>query len=165
MPTLEEQILSRLNDAKDAIVSNIQSKGITASGRTQKAIKVKQEGSSFLLYKESGNNAPMQTLEIGREGGAVPKGFVAIIRQWMNDKGLQGTPIPYKTDRPHKYTEQERGNLSMAGAIAYGKIKNEGTNRHNKPDNTVYSPIIEQTVKDIKQIAVKSVVDTIKTRT
>ena len=39
MPTLEEQILSRLNDAKDAIVSNIQSKGITASGRTHKAYR------------------------------------------------------------------------------------------------------------------------------
>lgn len=150
MPTLEEQILSRLNEAKDAIVSNIQSKGITASGRTQKAIKVKQEGNSFLLYKEAGNNAPMQTLEIGREAGQVPRGFQEIILQWMKDKG--------------KATGDDKKDRSIAGAIAYGKIKNEGTNRHSKPDNTVYSPIIEQTVKDIKQIAVKSVVNTIKTR-
>ena len=149
MPTLEEQILSRLNDAKDAIVSNIQSKGITASGRTQKAIKVKQEGSSFLLYKESGNNAPMQTLEIGREGGAVPKGFQEIILQWMKDKGISSGNEP--KDR------------SMAFLISR-KIEREGTQRFKTPDNTVYSPIVNQVAKDIKNIIVDSVVKTIKTR-
>lgn len=163
MPTLEEQILSRLNEAKDAIVSNFRAKNITASARTENALDVRQVGGILDLYKKAGDNAPMQTSEIGREAGAVPRGFVAIIRQWMKDKGLQGTPVPYKTDRPHKYTEQERGDMSLAGAIA-ATIKNEGTKRHKQPDNTVYSPIIDQTIKDIKNIAIKSVVDTIKTR-
>ena len=150
MASIEEQILARLEKARADIVANIESKGIKASGRTQKALKVKQEGNSIKLIKEAGNNAPMQTLEIGREAGKVPKGFTEIILQWMKDKGIA--------------SGDDKKDRTMAGAIAYGKIKKEGTNRHQSPDNTVYSPIVNQTIIDIKKIVVDSVVTTIKTR-
>jgi hypothetical protein len=148
--TLEQQILDRLEKAKADIVSNIQAKGITASGRTEKAIKVKQDGFSIKLYKEAGNNAPMQTTEIGREAGRVPRGFTEIILQWMKDKG--------------RATGDDKKDKSKAGAIAYGKIKKEGTDRSKTPDNTVYSPIVERAAKDIKSIIVDSIVKSINTR-
>ena len=65
----------------------------------------------------------------------------------MKDKGLQGTPIPYKTDRAHKYTPQERGDMSMAGAIAH-MIASKGSSLHRKGGrNDVYSNVIPETMK------------------
>lgn len=149
MTTLEQQILERLEKAHADIVSNIQSKGITASGRTEKAIKVKQDGFSIKLYKEAGNVAKMDSLEIGEGAGVRHQGFKEIILQWMKDKGIASGNEP--KDR------------SMAFLISR-KIEKEGTERSKTPDNTVYSPIVNQAAKDIKNIIVDSIVTTIKTR-
>ena len=149
MASLEERILQRLNEAKDAIVSNIKPKGISASERTQNAIKVNQEGSTFKLYKESGNVASMESLEIGEGAGARPQGFKEIILQWMKDKGIS--------------SGNESKDRSMAFLISR-KIEKEGTNRHKQNDNTVYSPIVEQLTKDIKEIVTDSIITTLTTR-
>lgn len=53
----------------------------------------------------------------------VPRWFHNIIRQWIIDKGIPVTLIPYKTDRPHKYSVQERSLQMAAGAIAYNIMK------------------------------------------
>ena len=66
------------------------------------------------------------TLETGRKAGAVPKGFVEIIKKWAVDKGIQVEPYEYKSDREHKYTAQEAGLNCFAGAVA-NKIRKKGT--------------------------------------
>ncbi|WP_308272988.1 hypothetical protein [Prevotella sp.] len=69
----------------------------------------------------------------------------------MKDKGLHGTPIPYKTDRAHKYTPQERGDMSMAGAIAH-TIATKGSRLHRTGDRAdVYSNVVPDTMKRLGQ--------------
>lgn len=162
MEDVVKKLLARLELAKAETQKNMESGKINASYRTTKSLEVVQRGSSLLFLKKEGNNAPMSTTEIGRAAGAVPRGFTEIILQWMKDRGMQGTLMPYKTDRPHKYSAQERSNRLAAGAIAYGKIKRKGTDRHITPKETIYTPIVEQTVKDIRDILITAITETIK---
>lgn len=96
--------------------------GQKASGNTIKSMHVVATDSEGTLY----GRVAFGTLETGRKAGAVPKNFQAIIRQWMSDKGIKAEPIPYKTNRAHKYTPQERGDMALSYLIAR-KIKREGT--------------------------------------
>ena len=68
----------------------------------------------------------------------------------MIDKGIEAAPIPYKTDRPHKYTPQERGNLSLTFLIAR-KIRREGTSLFRKGGRAdIYSNVIPEATERIK---------------
>ena len=88
-------------------------------------------------------------METGRKAGKVPTGFQSIIRQWMADKGIKADPIPYKTNRQHKYTEQERGDRSLAFLIAR-KIRREGTRLFREGGrNDIYSNEIPKTRENI----------------
>lgn len=111
LEALKEQILSHHKDA-----------GQVASGRTGESMHVDVSENEGTLF----GRAAFGTLETGRAAGAVPNNFQAIIRQWMSDKGIKANPIPYKTSRAHKYTEQERGDMALSYLIAR-KIRNEGT--------------------------------------
>ncbi len=157
----KENILNILEKAKNDIVANIQDAGITASGRTEKSLQVIERDGHLLLIKGEGENAPFKTLEVGRPAGKVPKGFNEIILEWIRVKGLSVTIVPYKTNRPHKYSEQERSERMLAGAIAYN-IKENGTERSRNNRDDIYTPVLEETVKSISQIAVESVIKTIK---
>ena len=69
----------------------------------------------------------------------------------MKDKGLHGRPITYKNKRPHKYTPQERGDMSMAGAIAH-TIATKGSRLHRTGGRTdVYSNVVPDTMKRLGQ--------------
>ncbi len=124
-----EIIKNVLEELRDEIKNNIQSAGLTASGRTAESMTIgagEQDGMQFgVLY----GREKFRTLETGRAGGAVPKNFTAIIRQWIIDKRIEVTPIPYAREGVGTLTPEERGLRAMAGAIAY-KIKKEGTRRH-----------------------------------
>lgn len=92
--------------------------GQKASGRTLASLRVEVDGEHGTLY---GRQA-FGTLETGRRAGRVPRRFEDIIRQWILDKGIAVTEIPYKRKpserwRP-KYTPKERGLRAMAGASA-----------------------------------------------
>ena len=81
------------------------------------------------------------------------------------DKGIHATPIPYLTNRPHKYTEQMRADLSMASAIAH-TIKTKGSLLHRKGGrNDVYSNVIPQTIERIRSRMISLVHQEIKTIT
>ena len=117
------QILTEeLGSLKARIINNIRSTGQWASGKTAASMAVNVSGSIGELV---GRRA-FGTLETGRRGGRVPRNFAAIIYEWMQAKGVHADPIPYKTSRPHKYTEQERGDRTMAYFIAK-TIRREGT--------------------------------------
>ncbi len=127
-----------IQEIRTAIVDN----GITASGRTQRSLNFTDTGDKLRIFMDKGG-APPKTLQSGRGGGKVPKGFVGIIAQWIKDKGLNVRLVPYKTDRKHKYTVEERSLNMMAGAIA-NKIKEIGTKRHLEPRNDIYTPALEK---------------------
>lgn len=140
-----------LEELKKKIIEHHLGAGQKASGRTAASLRVEVTGNEGALYGRS----PFGTLETGRKPGKTPHGFQAIIRKWMADKGIEAAPIPYKTDRPHKYTPQERGNLSLAFLIAR-KIKREGTSLFRKGGRAdIYSNVIPQATERIKSRVVK----------
>jgi hypothetical protein len=109
----------------------------------------------------NGTGAPFTTLQYGRGAGKVPKNMNDILVQWMKDKGIQVEPIPYKTERPHKYTPIERGYMQRAYFISQ-KIQEEGTNRHKAPNENVYTKPIEVAIAKITKLLVTEVKTIIK---
>lgn len=127
-----------LQEAKAQIVANMQSKGVNASGRTSRNFEVRQRQGGWLLLLNDANTprAPLGTLEVGRAGGSVPRGFYYIIRKWTEEKGLQFD------------TERERGTFAYFVAR---KIAREGTTRHRAPID-IYTTPAKQASEKIKGV-------------
>ena len=140
-------IREELERARQLIINHIRINGQNASGRTIASLHVEQPtDDEGILW----GHLPFGVLETGRRAGRIPYGFRGIILRWMKDKRIQGTPIPYKTDRPHKYTPQERGDLSMAGAIAH-TIATRGSKLHRDGGRAdVYSNVLPDTMERLK---------------
>ena len=83
---LENRIIALFEQAKNEIVANIQSAKITASGRTEKSISVVVRSGHISLIKQAGDNAPISSLEIGREPGKVPANKAQGPWKWRGDK-------------------------------------------------------------------------------
>ncbi len=143
--TPRQILASELEELKKRIIAHHLAAGQKASGRTIASLHVEVSEDSGTLYGRS----PFGTLETGRRPGKVPMDFQSIIRQWMKDKGIVAPPIPYKTNRPHKYTPQERGELSMSFLIAR-KIRREGTRLFKQGGRAdIYSNEIPATTREI----------------
>lgn len=139
-------LTEELEALKKRIIAQHFGAGQKASGRTAASLRVEVTEEEGTLYVRS----PFGTLETGRKPGKAPQGFQTIIRKWMADKGINAEPIPYKTDRPHKYTPQERGNLSLSYLIAR-KIRREGTSLFRKGGRAdIYSNVIPEATERIK---------------
>ena len=140
-------VAEELDALRLAIISNMQRAGEVASGRTIDSLHVEsteQEGTLF-------GRAYFGVLETGRKGGRVPRGFAQIIYKWMQDKGVHADPIPYVRTGAHKYSPQERGDRSMAAAIA-AKIRKEGTRLYRTGGRAdIYSNEIPRTVERIRK--------------
>ncbi len=135
--TLEQDIKRILEQTRDEIRANMESQRINASGRTSASIKVEEYDKGLRLVGGGQGAAPVPTLEFGREGGKVPRGFYGIIRQWARDKGLVFA------------TERERN--TFAHFVAR-KIAREGTRRHEQHAD-VYSTPVEDAKERIKTAA------------
>ena len=140
------QILTEeLGTLRATIINNIRSTGQWASGKTAASMAVMVSGSIGELV---GRKA-FGTLETGRRGGSVPRDFHTIIYDWMQAKGVHAQPMPYKTNRPHKYSEQERGDRTMAYFISR-TIRREGTRLYRDGGrDDVYSRAIPITIDRI----------------
>lgn len=129
--------------ARQLIINHIRINGQNASGKTIASLRVEQPTEDETILW---GHRPFGVLETGRRAGKIPYGFAGIIRQWMKDKGLRGKPLPYKTNRRHKYTPQERGDMSMASAIAH-TIATKGSKLHRTGGRAdVYSNVIPDTM-------------------
>ena len=161
---LKTEIQQILTEAKDEIISNIDSQGIRASGRTQKSLKVEDRGEHLVLVQDS-TGAPFETLQYGREGGKVPIGFREIIKQWIIDKGITTNPIDYKripsARWQPKYTPQERGLIAAAYVIAHN-IKENGTKRFREPNENVYSGVLTRTIDRLEKLFVGKITSEIR---
>lgn len=78
-------VSEELESLRQSIIENHLKAGQKASGRTIASLHVKTDNDGGILF---GRKA-FGTLETGRRGGKVPKGFYKIIYQWMQDKGIQ----------------------------------------------------------------------------
>lgn len=125
------------------------SAGQKASGKTIDSLHIEMLQNGGILW---GRQA-FEVLETGRAPGNVPKNFTKMIRQWILDKGIEVKAIPYKRQASSrwqpKYTPEERGMISLSGAIAH-KIAKEGTVLHRKGANEdIYSSEVEKTIETI----------------
>lgn len=133
--------------AKQLIIHHIIANGQNASGRTVKSLEVEQPSEEEVILW---GHKPFGVMETGRKSGKIPYGFRGIILQWMQDKGVHGQPLPYKTNRPHKYTPEQRGDMSMAGAITRS-IATKGSKLHRDGGRAdVYSNVIPDTMERIR---------------
>ena len=78
-------VSEELESLRQRIIENHLRAGQKASGRTIASLHVETDNDGGILF---GRKA-FGTLETGRRGGKVPKGFYHIIYQWMQDKGIQ----------------------------------------------------------------------------
>ena len=120
-----ELVASELEALKQRIIENHRNAGQVASGRTIASLKVEITEDGGVLWGRSA----FGTLETGRKGGKVTAGFWKIIRQWMDDKGIQ-------VEKPD----------SFAYLVAR-KIAKEGTQLfRNGGRSDIYSPEVKDTV-------------------
>lgn len=161
---LESDIVRVLTQARDEIRANMESQHVNASGRTSASIRVEAyEGGFRLIGGTQGDHniedypqilgtlthrdtAPIPTLEVGRTGGDVPKGFYYIIRQWSREKGLQFG------------SESERGTFAYFVAR---KIARQGTARSRMPVN-IYSEPVTKAKQTINEILAASLSKTVR---
>lgn len=123
-----ELVASELEALKQRIIENHRSAGQVASGRTIASLKVEITEDGGVLWGRSA----FGTLETGRKGGKVPEGFWKIIRQWMDDKGIQ-------VEKPD----------SFAYLVAR-KIAKEGTQLFRDGGRSdIYSPEVKDTVERV----------------
>ena len=143
-------ILSEELDAlRKRIINNHISAKQRASGYTENSMRVEVTDNEGTLF----GRKYFGTLETGRKAGNVPKGFNEIIQEWIINKGISITPIPYERlpsdSWQPKYTPEQRGLMSLSGAIAH-KIKTEGTQLFRESGRTdIYSNEIEKTISII----------------
>lgn len=141
-------VTEELQRLKAQIIANMRAANEVASGRTIQSLKVEKDadGQGVALWGRS----PFGTLETGRKGGRIPRNFTAIIYEWMQNKGVHGTPMPYVRNGQHKYSSaQERGDWSMAAAVAH-TIAISGTKLYRNGGRAdIYSNVIPNTIERI----------------
>lgn len=124
-----------------------------ASGRTSASLRVVMTDTGGQIW----GRRYFRGVEQGRAGGNVPRNFTSIIRQWILDKGLAPSAIPYKrkpsANWQPKYTPEERGLRQMASAIAH-TIEKSGTSLYRSGGRKdIFTNVIEENKESIKKIA------------
>lgn len=145
----QKRIISEeLNTLRLRIIDNMKRNKQVVTGKTAQSLAVDVDEWGGRLM---GNVPVIPTLETGRKAGRVPRGFASIIYQWMQDKGIHGDPMPYVRSGKHKYSAQERGDRSMAAAIAH-TIKTKGSRLHRTGGRAdVYSNEIPKTIARLQE--------------
>lgn len=156
----QKRIISEeLNTLRLRIIDNMKRNKQVVTGKTAQSLVVDVDEWGGRLM---GNVPVIPTLETGRKAGRVPRGFASIIYQWMQDKGIHGDPIPYVRSGKHKYSAQERGDRSMAAAIAH-TIKTKGSRLHRTGGrNDVYSTEIPRTIAKLQERLGMLVLESVK---
>lgn len=155
--------LDELHKLLDKMVSeireNLAKTKTNASGRTSTSLRVVMTENGGQIW----GRKYFRGVEQGRAGGAVPRNFTAIIRQWIIDKGLTPSAIPYKrtpsANWQPKYTPDERGLRQMASAIAH-TIAKSGTSLYRKGGRQdIFTNVIEENKPSLVKLATKIFTD------
>lgn len=149
---LKQIVEAKLKAAISKIQDNLESTGTnTKSMRTSRSLWLESSDYGFIIY---GRKA-FATVETGRMAGGIPKGFNDIIKQWIKDKGISVTQIPYKrkasANWKPKYREDERSLNIAAGAISFN-IKKNGTALFRKGGRKdIFSNAFSEALPEIKK--------------
>lgn len=137
-----DKVANILEGVKAEMQAEMQAKGINASGRTSSSLRVERyEAGVRLVMGPVGEAAPLATLEVGRKGGKVPSGFVAVIEQWSRDKGL---------------TFPSDGDRRRFSYLTARKIAMKGTRRYEKPVE-VYSEAVSRGAEEVRKLVAAEV--------
>ena len=132
---------------------NLAKTGTNASGRTSASLRVVMTENGGQIW----GRRYFRGTEQGRAGGRIPRNFTSIIEQWIIDKGLTPSAIPYKrnpsaTWQP-KYTPEERGLRQMASAIAHTIAKSGTSLYRGGGRKDIFTNVIEENKNDILKVA------------
>lgn len=132
-----DAVVEELERVKADILANMEAKDINASGRTSRSIGVQryEAGVRLGIFPDGERVAPMETLETGRPGGPVPRGFTAILYQWSLDKGI------------HFAKDSDRRSFAY---LLGRRIAREGTIRFHVPQD-VYTTAVNAGIERIKK--------------
>lgn len=147
---IKKTIIVSLVWLQSKIIENHLAANQKASGQTIRSLLIEETSTGARLLGRS----YFSTVETGRKEGKTPRNFNDIIQQWVIDKGIAITPIPYKRQPSErwqpKYTAQQRGLMSIAGAIAH-KIASEGTSLYRQGGREdIFTEPTQEAIKQIK---------------
>ncbi|MCM0714238.1 MULTISPECIES: hypothetical protein [Parabacteroides] len=129
---MQNIIFEELEDLRKRIISNIDSTGRKASGRTSGSMHTDISENRGILF----GRMAFGTLETGRKSGKVPAGFYQIIKQWVIDKGISFD------------SQSERNSFAY---LVSRKIAREGTQLYRTgAEADVYTTEVPETIERIK---------------
>lgn len=132
MKEVQNIIFEELEDLRKRIISNIDSTGRRASGRTSGSMHTVISENRGILF----GRMAFGTLETGRKSGKVPAGFYQIIKQWVIDKGISFD------------SQSERNSFAY---LVSRKIAREGTQLYRTgAEADVYTTEVPETIERIK---------------
>lgn len=132
MKEVQNIIFEELEDLRKRIISNIDSTGRKASGRTSGSMHTDISENRGILF----GRMAFGTLETGRKPGKVPAGFYQIIKQWVIDKGISFD------------SQSERNSFAY---LVSRKIAREGTQLYRTGvEADVYTTEVPETIERIK---------------
>lgn len=132
MKEVQNIIFEELEDLRKRIISNIDSTGRRASGRTSGSMHTDVLENRGILF----GRMAFGTLETGRKPGKVPAGFYQIIKQWVIDKGISFD------------SQSERNSFAY---LVSRKIAREGTQLYRTgAEADVYTTEVPDTIERIK---------------
>lgn len=132
MKEVQNIIFEELEDLRKRIISNIDSTGRRASGRTSGSMHTDISENRGILF----GRMAFGTLETGRKSGKVPAGFYQIIKQWVIDKGISFD------------SQSERNSFAY---LVSCKIAREGTQLYRTgAEADVYTTEVPETIERIK---------------
>lgn len=152
LKTLLDKMVAEMRD-------NLAKTKTNASGRTSASLRVVMTDTGGEIW----GRKYFRGVEQGRAGGRVPRNFTSIIEQWIIDKRLTPSAIPYKR-KPSakwspKYTPEERGLQRMASAIAH-TIEKSGTSLYRKGGRKdIFTNVIEENKPALAKLATKLFTD------
>lgn len=132
MKEVQNIIFEELEDLRKRIISNIDSTGRKAFGRTSGSMHTDISENRGILF----GRMAFGTLETGRKSGKVPAGFYQIIKQWVIDKGISFD------------SQSERNSFAY---LVSRKIAREGTQLYRTgAEADVYTTEVPETIERIK---------------
>lgn len=154
-----DELKKILDKMVEEMRDNLTSTGTNASGRTSASLRVVMTDTGGQIW----GRRYFRGTEQGRAGGKIPHNFTSIIRQWIIDKGLTPSAIPYKrqpsANWQPKYTPEERGLRQMASAIAH-TIEKSGTSLYRSGGRKdIFTNVIEENKPALAKLATKLFTD------
>ena len=140
-------VSEELGALRQRIIDNHLKAGQKASGRTIASLRIEVDNDGGTLF---GRKA-FGTLETGRKGGRVPKGFYHIILQWVKDKKIQ-------VEKPKTFAYFVARKIAKEGTSLYRRGGRDDiySNEIPKTTESVLKRITELLSADVESIHINS---------